>query len=389
MFLLAMPFGLLGVYLPLYGLELGASASQVGALFTVFSLAGVLARPLVGMGADRFGRRPFILAGAAFYTLSAALFALSFNLPLLYSARIAQGVGSALFWVGIYALLADIGDGGRQGEVFGRLAGAVSAAAAIGILPAFGIVMLLGVTAGWRWSFAGFALISLVALRLFFGRIPTARLDRPTPIARPATGRTLVFLSLIALLVSASYSMIFPILLIYLQDRFNAGVFMVGVAFAPAAVVYAAAPGRFGALGDRWNRRWIIALSLVASGVVSLLFPLAPSLLVMTLVWVLEALLVSAALPAQNAVVSELIGGDVRGRAYGFYAAVAGLGAAAGPLVGGWLYDHAGRAYPFWINAAILPVAAALILWKLPEPVRSARVALGQAVATDAEPQAV
>ncbi|MDP9353254.1 MAG: MFS transporter, partial [Chloroflexota bacterium] len=54
-FLIALPFGVLGVYLPLYGRELGASAFQVGALFTAWGLAGVLGRPLVGLAVDRFG----------------------------------------------------------------------------------------------------------------------------------------------------------------------------------------------------------------------------------------------------------------------------------------------------------------------------------------------
>ncbi|MDQ3855947.1 MAG: MFS transporter, partial [Chloroflexota bacterium] len=164
-----------------------------------------------------------------------------------------------------------------------------------------------------------------------------------------------------------------PILLLYLDDRFHAGTFLLGVAYAPSALILSVAPGRFGALGDRWSRRLVISLALLSSGLVMLLFPLAPSLLLLSVVWVFEALLTSASIPAQDATVSELTGGDVRGTAYGVYQGVTGVGAAVGPLVGGWVYDHVGQAWPFWINALVLPLAALLTYVLLPERTRLGR----------------
>ena len=364
-FLLSLPFGVLGVYLPLYGRELGASATQVGALFTAFGLVGVLARPLVGLGADRLGRKPFILAGAATYALAAALFAASVSLPLLFAARLAQGLASALLWVATAALLADLG-GDARGRLFGRLATANNSGSIAGTVAGYGVVLALGIVAGWRVVFLAAAGAALLALLLLRHGLPATPPSAPGPSARPASRRSLLFLLALGFVVAASYTMLAPVVLLYLQDRFRAGELGVGLAFAPAAAVYALAPGRLGSLGDRYGRGPVMSGALLSSGVASLLFPLAPSLAVLAGIWVIEAVLASAALPARDVLVSEVSGGDVRGRAYGVYAAVTGLGAALGPLAGGWLYDHMGHTWPFGLNAAILAAVSALIAMALP-----------------------
>jgi MFS family permease len=81
--------------------------------------------------------------------------------------------------------------------------------------------------------------------------------------------------------------------------------------------------------------------------------------------WLLEAVGFSAASPAEGALVADLTGKDVRGTGYGFYTFASGLGLTIGPLVGGWLYDTAGHALPFYVNGIVLFIGAVLVLWLL------------------------
>lgn len=371
-FLLALPLGILGVYLPLYAEELGASGTEIGALFTAFSLTGVLARPLVGFGADKLGRKPFIVAGAGCYVLATMLFALAVSLPFLFAARLAQGVGSALFWVAALALLADLRGGDSRGRAFGLLLGSANAGGIVGTVAGFGAVELLGVRAGWRLSFGAFVLSTCFALARFARRVPRPAPLAGTPPVRPAASRTLLFLLGVSFLTAASYTLVLPIVLLFLRDRFGASLFVIGLAYAPASLALVALPPRLGGLSDRYGRGRVLRWALLSSAVASTLYPLAPSLWLLAAMWTVEAALASAALPARDAIVSELSGGDVRGRAYGFYAAATGLGASVGPLIGGWLYDNAGRSWPFWGNSMLLVLAAVLIAWKLPETRHSA-----------------
>jgi MFS family permease len=105
-----------------------------------------------------------------------------------------------------------------------------------------------------------------------------------------------------------------------------------------------------------------MAIGLIGAGVVSIGMPATPSLLFLAVLWVLEAVGLSAAAPAEAALVADLAGRDVRGRGYGLYMFASGLGFTVGPLIGGWLYDAAGHAVPFYVNGVILFVGAALVL---------------------------
>jgi MFS transporter, DHA1 family, multidrug resistance protein len=95
------------------------------------------------------------------------------------------------------------------------------------------------------------------------------------------------------------------------------------------------------------------------------LMPSMTSLLMLSALWLLEAVGFSTAAPAEGALVADLTGRNVRGTGYGLYTLASGLGLILGPLLGGWLYDAAGHAVPFYINGCLLFVGAALVLWLL------------------------
>ena len=71
--------------------------------------------------------------------------------------------------------------------------------------------------------------------------------------------------------------------------------------------------------------------------------------------------------PAERAFVADIAGEDVRGSGYGLYTFAYFLGAALGPLVGGWLYDNIAPAAPFYLNAIAMAVSAGLVALMLHE----------------------
>ncbi|MBM3122420.1 MAG: MFS transporter, partial [Chloroflexi bacterium] len=113
-FLVSFPFGILAFLLPIYGRELGASALEVGAFFSAFSIVPVVVRPLLGRALDRWGRRPFLLAGLAGYLAAVTVFGLASSVWMLTAARFVQGIGSSFLWLTAYTMIADLaGSGGR------------------------------------------------------------------------------------------------------------------------------------------------------------------------------------------------------------------------------------------------------------------------------------
>ncbi len=69
--------------------------------------------------------------------------------------------------------------------------------------------------------------------------------------------------------------------------------------------------------------------------------------------------------PARTALVGDLAQPEERGRVFALVEFTTGVGASLGPLVGGWLYDAAGRNIPFYITGALLIVSAAWALLSL------------------------
>jgi len=174
--------------------------------------------------------------------------------------------------------------------------------------------------------------------------------------------KTLVVLLAITIITGASSAMVSPILMVFLQEKFQAGVEDLAWAFLPAALVWAILPTRLGHLADRFGRKPLMALALVVAAIVSLLIPIFGSLVVLAILWTAEAVCFAASDPASQALVADVTGNNQRGRAYGLFALAGGLGAVIGPVAGGWLYDSVSQSAPFVANACALAISA-MILW--------------------------
>ncbi len=382
-FFISFPFGLLQFALPILGRELGASALAIAGLYSAFSFMTVLLRPVVGWALDRFGRRPFLVGGLAGYLVGNLTFLAAQNLGVLYLARVAQSVGSGLTWLAAYAIVADVALPERRGRSYGRIDQANAQAMLTGMLifvTLYGFLtegeMVGSVQPAWKASFGLFAALGAYAVWRAW-RLPET--GRPRPGTRlwaslranwQRVSRALLVLMGIVFLTSAASTAVAPLMLIYLQDKFQARLTDVAWAYLPMALIWSFLPSRMGAIGDRLGRKLPMAVGLTVSGAVTLAIPHAPSLLLLAVLWALEALAFTASVPAEEALVADLSGSGRRGESFGLYTFAAGLGAVVGPLVGGWLYDNAGHAAPFYATAATVFLGAVLIVLLVREPRR-------------------
>lgn len=387
MFLVSLPFGMLMFMLPIMGREMGATALEIGGLYSVFSLMTVVLRPLIGGLLDRVGRRPFLLAGVACYALANLLFALRGGVAGLYGARIAQGIGAGMTWLSAYAMVADMAEAEDRGGNFGQVDEMATRGGLVGAFVAFGLMGLLGDEAGWRMSFVLFTLIGLGALVLAGFSIPETRRNVSVgdAVGDPVRGgsffkdtRTLLsgpFVTLmgIVLITGTAYALTSPILMLYLHDHVTDDIALLAMAFFPSALIYALLPSRFGRLSDRVGRRPPMALALLVGGVVSMMIPRLRSLWPLVGLWIAESASFAAAMPAEEALVADLSPPAMRGLAYGVYTGTYSLGSVVGPLLGGWLYDALGEHVPFYANGALLWVGALCValLLQVPKPVSS------------------
>ena len=69
-------FGFLWFALPIYSKILGASALEIGGMFSVFSLTIALLRPLIGIASDKLGRKIYFIAALGCYSASMVIFSI-------------------------------------------------------------------------------------------------------------------------------------------------------------------------------------------------------------------------------------------------------------------------------------------------------------------------
>jgi MFS family permease len=134
----------IGMLLPMVPLfiegPLGGGEFDIGVTVAAFSVAAIVARPLIGRAADRFGRRVVITFGALVAAISGALAGQVDALWVLVILRMFTGVGEASVFVGAATLIADLSPRARRAE--GASYFSVAVFGGLGIGPVLGESLL-------------------------------------------------------------------------------------------------------------------------------------------------------------------------------------------------------------------------------------------------------
>lgn len=113
-----------------------------------------------------------------------------------------------------------------------------------------------------------------------------------------------------------------------------------------------------GALGDRFGRRRIFLLGVAGFALASAGCGLASSPAQLIAARAIQGIAAALLVPGSLALLSASFEEKRRGRAIGTWSGFSAITAAAGPLLGGWLIDHASWRWVFFLN---LPLALAVL----------------------------
>ena len=165
--------------MPLIGCDLATGADAVKLTLTTYMVGFAIGQLFYGPLSDRFGRRPMVLFGVAFFTLMSVGCAFATSIGGLIGLRILQGLGAASGAVLGRALLRDAYSAKEMPLVMSWIALAMNVSPALA--PSIG--GFLGQQFGWRatfWFVGGFGALLLLAVALLLGetnRFRSARLD--------------------------------------------------------------------------------------------------------------------------------------------------------------------------------------------------------------------
>jgi EmrB/QacA subfamily drug resistance transporter len=122
-----------------------------------------------------------------------------------------------------------------------------------------------------------------------------------------------------------------------------------------------------GGLGDRVGRRLIFLVGIAVFTLASILCAAAPSVDVLIVARSIQGIGAALLVPQSLAIISATYPRDVRGAAFGTWAAASSITTALGPPLGGFLVDLLSWRGVFWINVPIAAVALWLTYAHVPE----------------------
>ncbi len=352
--------------LPLYVASFDASSTVIGAVMAVFTITATLMRFPIGMFIDRLGRKPFLLAGIAFFMVGNFGYLWAPTILLLIPARIIHGIGWSACTTAVATLAADIAPQKRRGELIGYAAMASSLGGAVGPVLGFALLKQLaypGVFLGTVALLLGSLL--LAALIPEPKRAPVASAKKLRWIDLLVVPETLLPAVAVAFL-SFGHGGILTFLPIHALKLGleNPGYWFGLYAFCLLIVRPVAGP-----LSDRISRRAVILPGLFLNFASIVLLVLADSPAWLMAAAVVGGLGTGAAQPALMTVAVDQTSPQRRGQSMAQYQSFYDLGIGVGSLTLGAFLDLVDQSYSLmYVVAAMVALAGLWIYWRRSTP---------------------
>ena len=342
--------------------SLGASDAAIGIIMASFAVTSLLFRPVAGWGADRYGRRPFMLAGALTFAVASIAYGWTGGAISLVLVRLLHGAGMGLYPTAASAMVADLTPAERRGEILGLYGAAGSVALAIGPIIGIAVVDRLGF-ATLFWIAGTVAALSTVLI------VPAS--ETLTERRRTAFSGADVMCaaalvpSLIAMCMMVTYGTQVAFLPLHADSHgINAGVF-----FLVFALMTTVVRGPAGRLSDRHGRAPLATLGLLLVASALVVLTLSETTLGLGLAGAIYGVGYGSAQPALVAWSVDAVQEGERGRALGTFYAAFEIGIAIGAVSSGLAVAGWGFTTTFLAAAGVAVVGAGLALaWRRPRP---------------------
>lgn len=122
-----------------------------------------------------------------------------------------------------------------------------------------------------------------------------------------------------------------------------------------------------GVLGDRWGRKRVFAASVVLFTLASVACGLAPNIALLTAARAVQGIGGALLTPASLAIIGASFDEQHRGKAIGTWSGFTAITAALGPVLGGWLVEHATWRSVFFINVPMALIVLVIVWLHVPE----------------------
>jgi MFS family permease len=360
-----------GLLVPLYAHDLGASRFEVGALFSVSTLAGALLSLPSGLLIDRFGTRSLLWTSLILSAGSQLATATTTTVFPLYVWQVLGGLGAGAQQASLFSAVTETVPANRLGRSMGWLTFSMQAGFFMGPTIAGLMVAALNVRSVIAITTAVLLFAVPGALAATATRQTEGRLDLMTPL-RALFGQK-AFMPVVIGLISTTivWGTVAAFLPIFGREALLLPNAQVGFLLALQAVANGVARLPGGRIVDRAPHRWpIVFTGSVVWAIATVVLGHLHGFVSTAVLMVVATPFMATAFVAIGVVFGNLSAASTRGVTMGVYGTVLFASLAAGPLLFGPLIQNFGYAAGFTACAAV-SIALALVMAAMhAEPLR-------------------
>ena len=350
-----------GLTVPLYAHDLGATRFEVGALFSVSTLAAALLSLPSGILVDRFGARA--LLGASFVIAAGSQLATAFtpNVAPLFIWQVIGGLAAGAQQAALYSAVTESTSGNRLGRAMGWLTFSMQTGFFLG-------PSIAGIALRWidiRTDIAVTSALLLFAVPAAFAASGTRQhsgrgLNLRAPLRALFANRSFLPVTIGLVAAALVWGTIGAFLPVFGREGLGLPSAQVGYLLALQAVVNGLSRLPGGRLVDRARQRWpIVFVGVLAWSAACVVLGHLTGFVGPAIVLAAGTPFIATAFVAMGVVFGDLSASSTRGVAMGAYGTILFLGLSVGPLAFGPVVQSYGYAAGFTVAAA---VASALVL---------------------------
>jgi len=352
----------IGPALPKLRAELGVPVEQIGLVVTMFTLPGVFLTPLLGVAADRLGRKRVLVPSLVVFGIAGAACSLAQSLHPLLLLRLIQGVGGAALASINLTLIGDLFQGRQRTAAMGYNASVLSVGTATYPLIGGGLAMI-----GWHWPFAlpilALPVAALVATRL--QEPPVVRAQRLgtylggvwREVRRPPVLVLYTSSCGIFILLYGAYITFLPL---YMADNFGSSPLSIGAIMTSLSAVNAITSSQLGKLSAWIAEERLLQIGFVTFAVGLAVIPFVPVAVALVVPAILLGFAFATTIPVVMSLVAALAPDSQRAAFMSLNGTVLRLGQTLGPVIMTGVYAAGGFRAVYAAGAALAVALAVL-----------------------------
>ncbi len=343
--------------------DLGQPESRAGLLVAAGPLPGIVVAPIIGIVADRFGRRKALLPCLWLFGFMGIASALAPTFETLLIARLLQGAGSAGLINLAVVLIGDNWEGNERSTLVGRN----SAVLTLGLVLAPSVSGLIAEVTNWRWSLA-LTTVGLLVAATGIRVLPVHRPGATVTVRQQLRDTAIELRSPVVLTVIGGVFLLFVVIFgvflttfpLHLESEFGLGPGARGLVLSSPSIGATLVAFNLGRIRKAFPVRGILVASSTLIAVAAAGIGLAPTVLVIILAALLYGLGDGAIIPTLQDVATSVATPERRGVVMAAWVSSARLGQTVGALAAAPLFGATSTGFTMVLGGGLFATVALL-----------------------------